>query len=75
MKRLLSGFALAGGLMLLGMTTASAHAYCSLDPTFKVGLPVSYSLNVNLSTKLISTNVYASGTMNTTTFGGGLGIG
>ena len=75
MKRILSSFVLAGGLMCLGVMGASAHTYCSLDPTYKVGLPVKYSLNVTLSTSVVSADVYASGTRATTTFGGGVGIG
>jgi hypothetical protein len=74
MKRILCSVAVAAGLMGMGMTSASAYV-CSLDPTLKIGTPLRYSLNITLSTKLISADVYASGTKSTTTFGGGLGIG
>ena len=74
MKRIVSSAVLAGGFMLLGVVNASASGYCSLDPTLNVGTPLTYSLNVNLSLKVVSADVYASGTKKTTTFGGGLGI-
>jgi hypothetical protein len=73
-RRILSSVVLAGGLMALGITGASAHTYCSLDPTYNVGLPVHYNLNVNVATGLASVDLYASGTSHTTTFGGGLGL-
>ncbi|MEA2629383.1 MAG: hypothetical protein QOJ10_1843 [Chloroflexota bacterium] len=74
MKRLVSSVVLAGGFLLFGIVNASASGYCSLDPTLSVGTPLTYSLNLSLSTSLVSTNVYASGTKKTTTFGGGVGI-
>lgn len=75
MRRILSSVVVAGGLVCLGITNASASVFCSLDPTLKVGLPVNYSLDVTVATKLVSADLYASGTRHTTTFGGGLGIG
>jgi hypothetical protein len=74
MKRLVSSVALAGGFLLLGIVNASASGYCSLDPTLNLGTPLTYSLNVNLNLKVVSTDVYVYGTKTTTTFGGGLGI-
>jgi hypothetical protein len=74
MKRLVSSVVLAGGFLLMGIVNASASGYCSLDPTLNLGTPLTYSLNVNLSLKVVSVDVYASGTKKTTTFGGGLGI-
>jgi hypothetical protein len=74
MKRILSSVVLAGGLLLAGALSASAHTYCSLDPTYNIGLPVTYSIHVNLSTPIVSTDLYASGTKRTTTWGGGLGL-
>lgn len=68
MRRMLLGFALAAGLALMGVVNASASTYCSLDPTVGVGTPVKYSLSVNL----LGSQVYASGTSSTTTFGGGV---
>ena len=68
MRRILLALALAAGWLIVGVTNASASTYCSLDPTLKVGLPVSYSLKVNL----LGSAVYASGTRSTTTFGGGV---
>jgi hypothetical protein len=73
-RRILTSSFLAAGLMVIGITNASAHAYCSLDPTYNIGLPVHYSINVHVSTGLVSADVYASGTSKTTTYGGGLGI-
>jgi hypothetical protein len=75
MKRILSSLVLAGGLVLMGITTASAQVYCGLDPTIKLGLPVTYSIHLKVSTGLVSPDLYLYGTKRTTTFGGGLGIG
>jgi hypothetical protein len=75
MKRLVSVVVLAGGLVLMGVTNASAAMWCADDPTLGIGLPIHYSLNVTLSTKVTYTNVYASGTKSTTTFGFVQGIG
>jgi hypothetical protein len=74
MKRLVSSVVLAGGFLLFGIVNASASGYCSLDPTLNLGTPLTYSLNVNLSLQVVSTNVYVYGTKKTTTFGGGVGI-
>jgi hypothetical protein len=74
MKRLVSSVVLAGGFLLMGIVNASASGYCSLDPTLNLGTPLTYSINVNLNLRLVSTNVYVYGTKKTTTFGGGLGI-
>ena len=68
MKRIFLGLALCAGMLFMGVTSASA--YCSLDPTLGIGLPVNTSLNVTAS----STTVYASNTSTTTTFGGGTGL-
>jgi hypothetical protein len=61
--------------MVLGAVGASAHTYCSVDPTLSLGSPLTYSINLNVSTGLLSTDAYLIGTKSTTTFGGGLGIG
>jgi hypothetical protein len=74
MRRIVFGVALCAGLLFSGITNASAAIYCSADPTYNVGLPISYSLDVSLKTPLLSTHVYVSGTRKTTTWGGGLGI-
>jgi len=74
MKRILLGFALCAGMLLGGITNASAGGYCTLDPTVGVGLPVHYSVNVSLSAVGTSSHVYASGTSTTTTFGGVVGL-
>ncbi len=68
MKRIVLGMALCAGMMFMGITSASA--YCSLDPTLGIGLPVHTSLNVSVA----STTIYASNTSKTTTFGGGTGL-
>jgi hypothetical protein len=75
MKRLVSVMVLAGGLLLMGVTNASAAMWCADDPTLKIGTPLHFNLNVTLTTSLTSTNVYASGTSSTTTFGFVQGIG
>ena len=69
MNRVLVGFCLAVGMVLIGVVNASASTVCSIDPTYKVGTPIDYSLNVSL----LGTHVYASGTSKTTTFGGVIG--
>ncbi|HEX3507367.1 MAG TPA: hypothetical protein VHW94_03150 [Candidatus Dormibacteraeota bacterium] len=72
---MVSVMALAGGLMLMGVTNASAAMWCADDPTLAIGTPLHFNLNVTLTTPLTSTNVYASGTSSTTTFGFVQGIG
>ena len=74
MKRIFWGLALSIGMLLAGITNAFAGGYCSLDPTVGVGLPVQYRVDVKLNVVGTSTNVYASGTQQSTTFGGGLGL-
>src|SRR6266853_5916356 len=52
MKRLVSVVALAGGLLLMGVTNASAAMWCADDPTLAIGTPLHFSLNVTLTTSL-----------------------
>jgi hypothetical protein len=59
----------------MGVTNASAAMWCADDPTLAIGTPLHFNLNVTLTTPLTSTNVYASGTSSTTTFGFVQGIG
>jgi hypothetical protein len=73
-RRILSSVLLAGGLMALGVTGASARTYCSVDPTYNIGLPVHYGINVNLDLRLAAVNLYVIGTSHTTTYGGGVGL-
>ena len=68
MKRIVLGMALCAGMLFMGITSASA--YCSLDPTLGIGLPIHTSLNVTIG----STTIYASNTSTTTTFGGWTGL-
>jgi hypothetical protein len=70
MKRILAALALAVGMLAMGITSASASTYCSIDPTIGVGTPLHYSLNVSL----LGTDVYLYGTSKTTTFGGVIGL-
>lgn len=70
MKRVLVGLCLAVGMLLMGVVSASASTVCSIDPTYKVGTPINYSLDASV----LGTHVYASGTSKTTTFGGVIGI-
>lgn len=74
MRRVLFGAALCAGMLMAGITNASAAIYCSADPTYKVGLPISYSLNVQVKTPLLSTHVYLIGTKKTTTYGATAGL-
>jgi len=70
MKRIFLSLALAVGMLLLGVTSASASTICTIDPTLGIGTPLHYSLNISI----LGTHVYASGTSSTTTFGGVVGI-
>ena len=70
MKRVLTGFGLAVGMLGMGITNASAAAVCTIDPTIRVGTPIHYSISVSI----LGTHIYASGTSKTTTFGGVIGL-
>ena len=70
MKRVLAGFGLAVGMLLMGVVNASASSICSIDPTYRIGLPIHYSVGV----KVLGTHVYASGTSKTTTWGAVIGL-
>jgi len=74
MKRIFLGLALSVGMLVMGVTNASASSYCSIDPTVGIGLPV--HLNVTLSTSLLgtSTNTYLHNNSTSTTFGSVLGL-
>lgn len=73
MRRMVLGAALCAGLLLSGITNASA-AYCSVDPTLGIGLPVHTSMTVTVTLLGTSTDLYAHNTSRTTTFGGGIGL-
>ena len=68
MKRIILGMALCAGMLFMGITSASA--YCSLDPTLGIGLPINTSLNVTIG----STTIYVHNNSTTTTFGGWTGL-
>jgi|GEM_PF-4473970 len=68
MKRMVLGMALCAGMLFMGGTSASA--YCSLDPTVGIGLPVHVSLNVTVSVLGKPTTIYAHNDSKSTTFGG-----
>jgi hypothetical protein len=72
MKRIVLGIALCAGMLLTGMTSASA--YCSLDPTVGIGLPVHTSLNVSVTILGANTTIYAHNNSSSTTFGGNTGL-
>src|SRR5258708_30854418 len=62
MKRIFLGLALCAGMLFMGVTSASA--YCSLDPTLGIGLPINTSLNITIG----SATIYAHNNSRTTTF-------
>jgi hypothetical protein len=72
MKRIVLGIALCAGMLFMGVTSASA--YCSLDPTLGIGLPVHTSLNVSASVTGATTTIYAHNNSTSTTFGGYTGL-
>jgi hypothetical protein len=73
MRRVVLGFAVCAGLLVMGVTNASA-GYCSLDPTLGIGLPVHTKLIVHVSLLGATVDVYAHNNSYTTTFGGGIGL-
>ncbi|HSS94040.1 MAG TPA: hypothetical protein VLR46_08620 [Candidatus Dormibacteraeota bacterium] len=74
MKRILLGFAVCAGMLVMGVTNASAARYCSIDPTLGIGAPIQTNLNLRVSLLGTSAHIYASTTNRTTTFGGVLGL-
>jgi hypothetical protein len=72
MKRIVLGMALCVGMLFVGITSASA--YCSLDPTLGIGLPIHTSLNVSVSLLGKATTVYAHNDSTSTTFGAVTGL-
>ncbi|TMC88763.1 MAG: hypothetical protein E6I69_02675 [Chloroflexi bacterium] len=70
MRRLVLGFVLAIGMLLSAVTSASAHTYCSVDPTVGVGTPVKSTTNINV----LGSNVYLKTTSSSTTFDVSLGL-
>jgi len=74
MRRVFLGFAACAGMLVMGVTNASAGGYCSLDPTLNVGLPVYTSTTISVSLLGTSTYVYAHNNSKTTTFGGVIGL-
>jgi hypothetical protein len=74
MKRIFLGFALSIGMLVMGVTNASASSYCSVDPTVPIGLPVHLSLTISTSLLGISTHTYVHNNSTSTTFGSILGL-
>jgi hypothetical protein len=72
MKRIVLGMALSAGMLFMGVTSASA--YCSLDPTLGIGLPIHTSLNISVSLGGATTNIYLHNNSKTTTFGANTGL-
>jgi hypothetical protein len=72
MKRIFLALSLCAGMLFLGVVNAAA--YCSLDPTIGVGLPIHTNVKVHVSLLGISTDLYVHNTSRTTTFGGGIGL-
>ena len=74
MRRILFSAAVCAGLLFSGITNASAAIYCSADPTYNIGLPLSYSINLSVKSPILSTHVYVIGTKSTTTYGADAGL-
>ncbi len=74
MRRVLLGFAVCAGMLVMGVTNASAGGYCSLDPTLNVGAPINTSTTISASLLGTSTYVYAHNNSKSTTFGGVIGL-
>jgi hypothetical protein len=70
MRRIVVGLALAIGMLCIGATSASAHTFCSLDPTVGIGTPLNYTLNVYV----LGSTVHLSGDARSTTVSGSLGL-
>jgi hypothetical protein len=74
MRRVVLGFAVCAGMLVMGVTNASAGGYCSLDPTLGVGLPVHTHVIVKASVLGIVADLYVYNSSRSTTFGGGIGL-
>ncbi len=74
MRRVFLGFAVCAGMLVMGVTNASAGGYCSLDPTLKVGLPIHTRVIAQVSLLGTSVDLYVYNSSKTTTFGGGIGL-
>jgi len=74
MRRVFLGFAVCAGMLVMGVTNASAGGYCSLDPTLKVGLPIHTRVTADVSLLGTSVDLYVYNSSKTTTFGGGIGL-
>ena len=72
MKRIFLALSLCAGMLVMGVVNAAA--YCSLDPTVGVGLPVHTKVAVHVSLLGITTDLYVHNNSRATTFGGGLGL-
>jgi hypothetical protein len=70
MRRVVVGIALAIGMLCVGVTDASAHTFCSLDPTLGIGTPLKYTVNVYL----VGSTAYLSGNHSSTTVSGSVGL-
>ena len=74
MKRVFFSLVMCAGMLVIGVTNASAARYCSVDPTLGIGLPITTNLSVSTSLLGTTTHVYAGTTTSSTTFGGVVGI-
>ena len=74
MRRVVLGFAVCAGMLVMGVTNASAGSYCSLDPTLGIGLPVHTNVVIKASVLRITTDLYVYNNSTSTTFGGGIGL-
>ncbi len=70
MRRIVLSFALAAGMLVAATGSASAHTFCSVDPTLGIGVP---GVKVTLSVNLLGSNVYVSSNGKSTTYEAGIG--
>ena len=74
MKRLFLALTVCAGMVVGGMSNASAALVCHDDPTLGIGLPITSSLNINVQLLNNSVQVTAQTTHKTTTFAAGFSL-
>jgi hypothetical protein len=71
MRRIVLSFALAAGMLVAATGSASAHTFCSVDPTLGIGVP---GVKATVSVNLLGSNVYVGTNGKTTTYEAGIGL-